>query len=386
MAVTPEPVASDRSAPESTFDVLTTKEFIDELRDRLANAERRVVLQLMTFDGDEAGLEVAELLLAAVARGVPVRLLVDSFALRFVSDRPVSDRAVVDEYRATLDMYERLAEGGVEVRFTNGNGPGHIFALARNHKKVYVIDDVAYLGGINVSDHNFEWHDFMVRTDDAELCSILLADLAETFAGRYTTIDRTLDRSIDGGSSTVTLVTNGALRATFDRLVAEAERRIVVASPYALDRRLLDVLERASAPRKTVVIADHNNFRFLQAITPYLTARARRAGIELATYDGFSHSKFLLVDDDRLLVGSSNFGRHSLTCNQEIGLVIRDRGFIAEFESTFLPDLIPAVPRGSIGLRAFGWFATMVMEAYLASYARAVTPRVPLLAAAPDRG
>ena len=156
-----------------------------------------------------------------------------------------------------------------------------------------------------------------------------------------------------------------------------------MASPYALDRRLLDVLGRSAASDQTVVIADHNNFKFLQAITPFLTESAHRAGIKLVTYDRFSHSKFLLVDDDRLLVGSSNFGRHSLTCNQEIGLVIRDRAFIAEFESTFLTGLVPTESTGSPGLRAFGWLATIGMEAYLASYAKMIAPRVPLLAASP---
>ena len=384
MAVTPEPIASDRAGPPSAIGILTTDDFVGELRDQLGSASDRIVLQLMTFDGDRAGLEVGDLLLAAVGRGVDVQLIVDSFALRFVSDRPVTDPAVQDEYAATLSMYEKLAVGGVDLRFTNANGPGRIFALARNHKKVYVIDDVAYLGGINVSDHNFEWHDFMLRIEDPEVCSILLADLAGTASGRYATIDRTLERSIGGADpSEITLVTNGALRVSFDRLIAQARQRIVVASPYALDRRLLDVLGRSTAPDRTVVIADHNNFKILQAITPFLTARARQAGINLATYERFSHSKFLLVDDDRLLVGSSNFGRHSLTCNQEIGLVIRDRAFIAEFESTVLSGLVPAEPTTAPGLLAFGWLATLGMEAYLAFYAKVIAPRVPLLAASP---
>ena len=386
MVVSPEPIASQRPQVEGAIDVLTTADFIDELHRRLATARHRIVLQLMTFDGDESGQTVARLLLDAVARGVPVRLLVDSFALRFVSDRPVTDPAVRAEYEATLAMYDDLAAGGVDVRFTNANGPGHVFALARNHKKLYVIDDVAYLGGINVSDHNFEWHDFMVRITDHDVCATLLADLADTFAGHYTAVDRTIThRGAAGGEPvTVTVVTNEALRATFDRMIAGARERIVVASPYALDRRLLAVLRRSAAPEKTVVIADHNNFKFLHAITPYLTARARRAGIRLAAYDRFSHSKYLLVDDE-LLVGSSNFGRHSLTCNQEVGLVIRDPAFIADFESIFRTGLVPATPSGSVALRGFGWFATIVMEAYLAGYAKLVAPRVRLLAEPPGR-
>jgi cardiolipin synthase len=386
MAVTPEPIASNRISPEHTIGLLTTSDFVDELHEQLASARHRIVLQLMTFDGDCAGLAVAQRLLDAVARGVRVRVLVDSFALRFVSDRPVGDPEVRDEHAATMAMYRRLADGGVELRFTNANGPGRIFSLARNHKKLYVIDDVAYVGGINVSDHNFEWHDFMVRITDPEVGAALLADLADTFAGRYITLDRhiTVDRHIDGVGSAVTLVTNDALRSTFDRMVGGANKRVVVASPYALDRRLLSVLDRSPALDKTVVIADHNNFKSLNAITPFLTARASRAGVELLTYERFSHSKYLLVDDE-LLIGSSNFGQHSLTCNQEVGLVIRDRDFIAEFESVLLTGLVPAKTTGSAGLRAFGRVATLAMAGYLSAYARIVAPRVRLLARPPRR-
>ena len=49
----------------------------------------------MTFDGDDSGLAVADLLIdAATHRGVDVRLLVDCFALRYVSDTRATERSV----------------------------------------------------------------------------------------------------------------------------------------------------------------------------------------------------------------------------------------------------------------------------------------------------
>ena len=56
----------------------------------------------------------------------------------------------------------RLRAAGVAVTFTQPWGPVLFFGLSRNHKKIYVVDDRAYLGGINISDHNFAWRDFMV--------------------------------------------------------------------------------------------------------------------------------------------------------------------------------------------------------------------------------
>ena len=166
-SASPTPVQSDAPAARpSVHHLLTTEEFAAELLCRVASARHRIDLQLMTFDGDEAGLAVAGALQAAARRGVPVRLLIDCFAHRFVSDQPVRRRAVADEHRRTRTMYAELAAAGAQVRFTHPNGPVNLFALARNHKKLYLIDESAYLGGINVSDHNFAWHDFMVRVDE----------------------------------------------------------------------------------------------------------------------------------------------------------------------------------------------------------------------------
>jgi len=324
----------------------------------------------MTFDGDRAGLAVADALQAAARRGVPVRLLIDCFAHRFVSDQPVRRRAVAAEHRRTRAMYAELAAAGVQVRFTHPNGPVNLFALARNHKKLYLVDDAAYLGGINVSDHNFAWHDFMVRVDDASVARAVAADFEASFAGRRRTVDDAI-------------VTNRALARTFDELVAGARHRVVVASPYAVDRRLAQVLEASPARFKTVVVAPENNFWCLQLIAPYLFHRLDRSGVRLLRFPRFSHAKFLLADHDALLVGSSNFGRHSLSCNDEIGVVIRDRGFIAAFEREMLSGLEPVEPGSGRRRRLTGRAGAAVIDRSLIVYARTIAPLVPTLAPDP---
>lgn len=371
----PAPVAPARATPSSTprrsaYHLLDTERFAAELLCRVAEARHRVDLQLMTFDGDRAGLAVAAALQAAARRGVPVRLLIDCFAHRFVSDQPVRRRAVAAEHRRTRAMYAELAAAGVQVRFTHPNGPANLFALARNHKKLYLIDESAYLGGINVSDHNFAWHDFMVRVDEPTVAWAVAADFEASFAGQRRTVDDVI-------------VTNGALARTFDELVAGARRRVVVASPYAVDRRLAQVLEASPAPSKTVVVAAENNFFCLQVIAPHLFHRLERAGVRLARFPRFSHAKFLLVDDDALLVGSSNFGRHSLSCNAEVGLVIRDRAFIAAFERAMLAGLAPVAPAPGRARHLVGRVGAAMIDGYLMVYARTIAPHVPTLA--PDR-
>ncbi|MCP3991649.1 MAG: phosphatidylserine/phosphatidylglycerophosphate/cardiolipin synthase family protein [Actinomycetia bacterium] len=352
------------------FQILTTDDFVDDLHHQLRSASSRVAIQLMTFDGDDAGQPVAELLIEAAARGVRVELLIDSFALRFVSDQMARRPAVRVEYNRTLDMYQRLKNNGVDLRFTNPNGPFRLFSAARNHKKLFAIDDVSYLGGVNVSDHNFAWHDFMVKVSDDNIHQALLEDFASTFDGVHQVVEQPI-------------LTNEAIEQAFDELVSTARRRVIVASPYAVDRRLANLLEHAPAFDKQVIVATENNFRYLQAITPYVTHRLARAGARLSTYRSFSHAKFVLADD-RLLVGSSNFGCHSFWCNQEIGLLIDDPAFIAEFSALMLDGLVPVEVRTPFPKRWLGWVASVVMVGYLRAYARLIVPRVPPLRTVPE--
>ncbi|MCE2512656.1 MAG: phosphatidylserine/phosphatidylglycerophosphate/cardiolipin synthase family protein [Acidimicrobiia bacterium] len=313
--------------------LLTNTEFVDDLHRALAAAERRVLVQVMTFDGDASGLAVADLLVEATGRGVDVRLLVDCFALRYVSDRRASDTSVRAEAAETKAMFDRLRAAGVAVSFTQPFGPVKFFGLSRNHKKQYVVDDHAYLGGINISDHNFAWRDFMVRITDPATVEAMVEDFARTERG-----DR---RSVSG-----TVLTNREIEPVFNDIVQGATHSLVLASPYSLDVGIVKLLGRARTPNKTVITAQQNNYRWLRAAEPYIWSRLVRAGVALRTYPDFFHARFLLADDTKLLVGSSNFSRHSFRCNQEVCLLITDPEFIAGFKARMLTDTGPLEPAG----------------------------------------
>ncbi len=314
--------------------LLDNREFIEDLHRALRTAERRVLIQVMTFDGDASGLAVADLLAAAAGRGVDVRLLVDCFALRYVSDRKDTDPSVRDEAAETKAMFDRMRAAGVAMTFTQPFGPVKFFGLSRNHKKLYVVDDHAYLGGINISDHNFAWRDFMIRTADPAIVDALAQDFARTEQGER--------HSVSGA-----IITNAQIEPVFNEVVGGATGSLVLASPYSLDVGVVDLLKRSPAPAKTVITARQNNYRWLRAAEPYIWSRLIRSGVELHTYPDFFHARFLLADDAELLIGSSNFSRHSFRCNQEVCLLITDRAFIADFKARMLADTEPLDPARS---------------------------------------
>ncbi|MGI9596129.1 MAG: phospholipase D-like domain-containing protein [Acidimicrobiales bacterium] len=358
--------SADPTNPQARFTLLQTQEFVADLQARLDRAQHRVLIQLMTFDGDESGQDIADRLIRAVERGVKVRMLVDCFVFRFVSDQPVTRRAVRPEAEATKAMYERLRQAGVDLTFTHPHGPGNLFSLARNHKKLFIIDEDLYLGGINVSDHNFAWHDFMIRVEDDAILDAVVDDFEFTFAGGR--------RSLNS-----VIVTNGELPQVFDSLLLEAEHSVELASPYAIDVGLTQIMAKVTAPRKRVIATKRSNLLVYRAMSPFLKWRLRRSGTAVASYRNFSHSKYLLIDDEKLLIGSSNFGRHSFWCNQEICLLITDRRFIEQFKATLMEETEPMDEQLPAVKIAFGALVSYIMYGCVIGLRLTVASRVPNL-------
>jgi cardiolipin synthase A/B len=134
-------------------------EFMDSLGTDLRDAATSALVQAMTFEGDRAGRRFANLLIRC---GCPDRrLIVDSFSRHVVSGCVVHpyalsrDSELRAEVKATAATLVALRRAGVRVRFCNPAGALLRRFPARDHKKMIVIDGrVAYLGGLNFSDHD----------------------------------------------------------------------------------------------------------------------------------------------------------------------------------------------------------------------------------------
>ena len=353
---------------DEDFELLQTRAFVDDLKLQLTSAKTRIHIQLMTFDGDEHGLEIADLLIAAKSRGVDVKVLIDCFTFFRVADTSVRKKSVRGLVKKTDQMHQQLRANGVELKFTHPLGPSKIFSVMRNHKKAFIIDGFAYLGGINVSAHNFSWHDFMIKVNAQPIVAEIDEDFQFTF---------------DGGrrSTNSLIITNTELEGVFDSLVLGATDSVFLASPYALDLPLNKLMSQATAPNKAVVISNDNNLWFYDVISPFFQWRLARHGVDRLTYTAkFSHSKFLIVDDDKLLVGSSNFGRHSFWCNEEICLLITDREFIAQFRDTFGAQDSAVQLGGSLWRRSLGAVLASAMHAFFYLNRQIFGQRVPNLA------
>lgn len=284
----------------------------------LESARERVYMQFMTFEGDETGLELAEKLVEVAGRGVEVKVLIDGFTDMYVSDTLYLKEEVGEEVAATKKMIEDMRSEGVQVIRSHPLGPGNIFVLARNHKKRIIIDDSVYVGGINISDHNRSWHDFMVKVTDSKTVDAAVEDYLNDFAG------------VEKDFESENIYTNKCLERKYHELVEGANEEVIISSPYIVDVSLIRLLKNRRFKAKLLTLAK-NNWPMLEVACAYVYRRLCEEGVDVMHYMNFSHSKFLIVDRKRLLVGSSNFGKESFWLKKEIGLLIEDESFIEEF-------------------------------------------------------
>lgn len=329
--------------------------FWSRLREDLQSARRVAYVQTFSFEGDRVGTSLGRALEACPA--ADRRLLVDGFSLLYHNDRLIPGPAWLDrtfrrEVLLTHRWVRRLRAAGAGVRFGNPLGPWPVHLLRRSHKKLAVIDErVAYLGGINFSDHNFEWHDMMLRVEDPELGRVLAQDFRASFAGRPVALDlevgplRLIGLNGRGNAQGMAPVVD-AVRA--------ARRTIEVASAYLshpFTRHLASARRRGVRVR--VLTPSRNN---KSNLARHVLHVAHRHGFEVRRYaGGMSHLKAMLVDRELLVAGSSNFDFMSYHILEELVVMTRDEEVVRAFrDQVWGPDLAAALPgevRPSVGTR-----------------------------------
>ena len=348
----------------------------------LAEAREYAYIQTYSFEGDRVGTDLTNALLAAPAPDL--RLLIDSYARFNQSDRWIAapgnilDRVLREKVRNTRRLVRTLRTAGVGVRF--GRPPGFLGrkALRRDHKKLILFDDrVAYLGGVNFSEHNFEWHDLMVRIEHPEVARFLRRDFLGSWEGRSQAESRSFPEL---GLDLHSLPGKGN-REIFDGLLARidrAERSIRVISPYVgppFTGHLAAAADRGVEVH--FITPRHNNKAYLQK---YLLAEAALSRFHMWFYpDRMIHMKCMLIDDSTLVTGSSNFDLMSYYgFLAEVVAVFRSPAVVGAFRRRVLePDLAASAPFEAAEGRTAGIWRPMISKVPIRAatlLARALNP------------
>jgi cardiolipin synthase len=303
---------------------------IDRLTADIDAARGHVHLLFYIYADDATTRPVTEALCRAALRGVRCRVLIDAVGSR--------------SWRKTL--MPKLEAAGVAVHETLPVGLWTRKATARfdlrNHRKVAVIDGrIGYTGSQNLVAAKYRedlcYEELMVRLTGPGVLELQFVFVADWFLETDEVLD-TLDvfpgpqvtgpvpvQVLPSGPQYPTQTTQRLLVA----LLYGARRRVVVTTPYFVpDEALCQAMEtavRRNVEVHLVVSAKKDQLLVGLAQESYYEELLEH-GVRIHLFrENFLHAKHVSIDDDIVLVGSSNMDNRSFSLNAEASLLIYDR-------------------------------------------------------------
>jgi cardiolipin synthase len=299
-----------------------------------------VRLETYIFKAGGPGERFRAALCRAAARGVTVRVLLDSFGS---SDLPSG-------------YWDPLRAAGGEARAFNPLSLRRI--VFRNHRKLLVVDErCAVVGGFNIAPE-YEgdgvergWRDLGLALEGpAVQCLAATFDVMwdhcdfrhpRGFRLRLSRLKRLLR---DRGSTEVIATSPGMGRNLFRTSLIRSlrtAREVRIAAAYfvpgfRLRRALMRVVRRGG--RVQLLLAGKSDVPLAQAAGRTFYRALLRAGVEIAEYaPQILHAKLALVDDT-VYVGSSNLDARSLGINYEIMVRLNSPALAAAGRTLFAGD------------------------------------------------
>ncbi len=320
------------------------KEKFDILMQDLRRARRFIYLQYYIFEDDRIGNTIADILISKAKSGVKVKVIYDHLG----------------NFKVKRKFYRRMREAGVEVYPFFKISLLHLGARInwRNHRKLCLIDGrVGYIGGMNVADRYIDggkfgvWRDIHLRVTGPILRSFNHSFCYDwNFMGRPIPEDFTpVDAKASDGEIGMQLVTSGPtgqwgnISLMFLKAIGNAKKSIYLQTPYFLPTEgLLRALQAAALSKidVRVMIPRRSDSAMLRHASFSYIKDCLRAGIKVYLYEpGMLHGKVIIVDDDFVTVGSTNFDFRSFEHNFEANLFVYSKDFNERMTDIFMRDL-----------------------------------------------
>jgi len=325
--------------------LLNGEQIFPALVEALRSAKRTITYAQYVYEDGPVSRDVAEALADRCRAGIGVNMLLDSFGSLYMPG----------EY---VDM---LRASGCHVTWFRPLSP---FAIRRynnrNHRRIVVVDGrIGFTGGAGVSrkwmgngrvaDH---WRDTDVRVEGPAV-EYLQAAFAENWLeatgmvlGGDAYFPRPIERRGDVYVQVVRSTTGGATTAMYTSLLlalSSARRSVHVTNPYfVLDGKmteaLLDTVQRGV--KVTVLVPGAIDHNIVRQASRAQFGRMLRAGVEIYEYSpALLHAKTMVIDGWWATIGSTNLDNRSLALDEELNVIVYDRGVGGQMERIFLDDV-----------------------------------------------
>ncbi|MGE7763632.1 cardiolipin synthase [Peribacillus sp. NPDC096540] len=332
---------------KSDITVFTSgKILFDDLMKEIKLAQDSIHINFYIVKNDKFSKEFLKLLQTKAEAGVEVRLLVDRIGSK----------------NFPRESIQELKKSGVHFSFSfKPKLPFLFYSIQkRNHRKITVIDGrIGYLGGFNIGKEYINqgeklnpWRDYHVKITGEgvrDLQEVFLSDWVHDTNEDYRGTPAYFPALVPGTQAHQVIVTNGShLEQTLTRLIQQAEKKIIIGTPYFIPSQTLFQELRSALARKvsvTVIVPEMSDHALVkEASFPYFRVLLKEGAVILQFQRGFYHSKVILIDDNICDVGTANFDKRSLFLNSEINCLIFDRAFIEDVKKELAVDIAESKP------------------------------------------
>jgi cardiolipin synthase A/B len=134
-------------------------------------------------------------------------------------------------------------------------------------------------------------------------------------------------------------------RFLFQTLIASAQRRIHISTPYFLPDRsaraeMIKAVKERGVEIKILAPGKKADHILTRTSSRRLYGPLLRAGAQVFEYlPSMMHAKIMIIDDCWSVVGSTNFDNRSFGLNDEVNLAALDRELAARLEEDFAADI-----------------------------------------------
>lgn len=322
--------------------------------DAISQAQHTIDFETFFMTPGKRADDFAAALAERAAEGVEIRLIVDHYGTKDISDQ----------------YWQRLVGAGVKVSFFNSfKWRAPLDYAGRTHRKLLLIDgEFGLVGGAGISDlwdgiekkdDTQPWLDVEMRIE-GEIISILegvfsqhwtfgngTADFSELKFHNFNLNSKDNDKD-KGNKHDLMLVVPGAnprirfspIQAFKYNSILCARKRIWLASPYFLpDDNSIDLLVAAKQDGVDVRILT-TSIRSDKKLVYYASyehyGKLLKGGVPIYEFQpSMTHAKLLLIDDIWATTGSANFDPRSFCHNEELDICSAQPRLVAGIRDTF---------------------------------------------------
>ncbi len=332
---------------ESKYEIYSTsQEAWEAMYQALLVAEKSIYWQLYIFVDDEVGVRFFDLLEKKVKEGLDVKLIVDYFGSFKLSKKRLSS----------------LKSAGVDVLYFNFSEKSfrNLWKrlATRLHRKILVIDeDVGFIGGVNIEKSMKNWMDIQVKIVGKAVHSLLrsFAKSYVTSGGEKKEVKHLLKYKfrVQSDIEDLEFVYDDAnqkkskARQLYSEALLKARERVILFSPYYFpDKKFIQALwtARKRGVKIDLLIPFRSDVRIAHYAAYAMFSLMKKIGVNIHLTKDMMHGKGVVVDEDWVMVGSSNIDKASFYDNYEANVKLTEGKAVKKIKQTVLNWIEKATP------------------------------------------